>query len=309
MKLPFYDDPTEPEEAAVNNARIKTAPCLTGEFEPTSEIAVPVLGRDRSDPALTLANDLATRWGVGVHIVHVRLPDDPVDNDRLEAVRAAFAGRHPGTEVESTLVAGDSVPESLIPVIAPKALIVMRSEHASEGGSASVAEGILRMADGPCLITGVEADHEDLDRPVLAALDGSPTSERALDTAVAFAESINQRLVLVQVVTPAISAHVAKLRSEGQQVSESGHLRSVAQRLGEAGHQVGWEIVHTEDAVAGILGAARRLEGGVIVLGTHGDSGLARRMLGSTAMGLVAKSSSPVLVVTTGGHDEVEISM
>lgn len=293
----------------MSEARTEQPPCLTGEFAPTSEITVPVLARDRHDPALTLANDLATRWGIGVHIVHVRLPDDPVDNDRLEKVRSAFRSRHPNTDVESTLVAGESVPEALAPVIAPRALTVMRSEHAARGGSASVAEGIVRVAGGPCLIIGPDADHEDLERPVLVALDGSPTAERALDTAVAFAESIDQRLVLVQVVTSATSTHVARLRSEGQRVSESGHLRSVARRLADNGHQVGWEVVHADDAVAGILGAARSLGAGVISLGTHGDSGLARRMLGSTAMGLVAEGTSPVLMVTTGGHDELEISM
>lgn len=296
-----------PEEAVVNDATTERAPCLMGEFEPTSEIAVPILARDRHDPALTVANDLAERWEIGVHIVHVRLPHDTVDNDRLEEVRAAFAGRHPETEIQSTLVSGESIPEALIPVIAPGALIVLKSEHAARGGSASVAEAILRTAAGPSLIIGPEASYEDLARPVLIALDGSPTSERALDTAVAFAESMDQRLVLVQVVTSATSAHVAKLRSEGQQVSESGHLRSVANRLNRAGHPVGWEVVHDEDSVSGILGAARQLKSGVIVLGTHGDSGLARRMLGSTAMGLVAKSSSPVLVVATAGGEEPAI--
>jgi len=293
----------------MSEARIEQPPCLTGEFEPTSEITVPVLARDRHDPSLTLASELAARWGVGVHIVHVRLPDDPVDNDRLEEIRSAFRARHPNTEVASTLVAGESVPEAFAPVVAPRALTVMRSEHAARGGSASVAEGIMRLAGGPCLIIGADADHEHLDRPVVIALDGSPTAERALDTAVAFAESIDQRLVLVQVVTSATSAHVAKLRSEGQRVSESGHLRSIADRLADNGHQVGWEVVHADDAVTGILGAVRSLGAGVITLGTHGDSGLARRMLGSTAMGLVAEGSCPVLMATTGGHDELEISM
>ena len=297
-----------PEEAAMNHPSATQAPCLVDEFAPTSEIAVPLMAHDRHDPAVTLAQELAERWGLSVHLVHVRLPDDPVDSDRLETLRAAVRARHPGTEVSSTLVAGENVPEAVAPVIPSGALIVMSSEHADRAGTASIAEGILRATGGPAMVIGPNADYEDIAKPVIIALDGSPTAEDALGCAVAFAESMGQQLQLVQVVAPSTSAHVAQLRAEGQRVSESGYLQSVAERLSKAGHTVGWEVVHETDVVHGLLSAANHMGSGVVVLGTHGDSGLARRMLGSTAMGLVAASKSPVLVVETGGRDEIEIT-
>ena len=292
----------------MNDSASTRAPNLIDEFISTSEIAVPLVARDRHEPALHVANDLAERWDLGVHIIHVRLPGDPVDNDQLEAIRSAFMARFPDTEISSTLVSGNDVAEAVSQAIPPTALTVMRSMHADGTGSASVAESILRATGVPAFVIGPKADVEDLSRPVVVALDGSPTAELALDAAVAFAAAIGQRVQLVQVIDPSTSAHVARLRAEGQRVAESGHLQSVAERLAAAGHNVGWEVMHETDVVRGLLSAVQHLGGGVVALGTHGDSGLARRMLGSTAMGLVAASPYPVLVVTTGGRDEVEIT-
>ena len=292
----------------MNDSTRTQAPNLTDEFAATSEIVVPLMAHDRHEPALSVAHNLAQRWNLGIHIVHVRLPDDPVDNDRLEAIRSAFSQRFPGTDTSSTLVSGEQIAEALAPIIPPTALTIMRSMHADQGGIASIAGSILRAIAGPALIIGPNADYEDLSRPVVVALDGSPTAERAIDCAVAFAASIGQRLQLVQVIDPSTSAHVARLRSDGQRVAESGYLQSVADRLLASGHNVGWEVIHGTDVVRGLLSAVQHLGGGVVVLGTHGDSGIARRMLGSTAMGLVATSVSPVLVVVTAGRDEPELT-
>lgn len=292
----------------MNRPSAMHAPHLSDEFLPTLEIIVPLAGKERHEPALTLAQRLAERWGIPVHIVHVQLQDDPVDGGRLEAARAAFRARYPQTGIKATLVAGDSVADAMTQVIPSSALIVMSSEHADEGEAGSVAEGILRSTGGPAVFLGPHADHEHIAGPVIVALDGSPTSEDALDCAVAFAEAMGERVQLVQVVDPATTQHVARLRADGQRVSESGHLQSVAARLVEAGHNAGWEVVHETDVVRGLIATARHCGSGVIAIGTHGDTGLARRMLGSTAMGLVAASTQPVLVVQTGGRDELEIS-
>ena len=95
-----------------------------------------------------------------MHIVHVRLPGDPVDNDRLEVVRSAFRARHPQIPIESTLVAGDAVAGALDSVVPSTALIVMSSDHADREGSASTAEEILRHVGVPALFVGPRADSE-----------------------------------------------------------------------------------------------------------------------------------------------------
>lgn len=291
----------------MTNPPVSDAPCLIDEFVPITEISVPIQGNDRYERALAVAATLADRWSLPVHIVHVRLPGDPVDNDRLEVVRSAFRARHPQIPIESTLVAGDAVAGALDSVVPSTALIVMSSDHADREGSASTAEEILRHVGVPALFVGPRADSEHIIASVTVALDGSPTAERALGAATAFAASLGSRVELVQVVNQATVDHVARLRDTGENVSESGYLRGVADRLAAEGHSVGWEVVRDEDPVHGLLSSNEGLGGGPIVVGTHGDTGLARRMLGSTAMGLVAGNNFPVLVVTTGGRDEAEL--
>lgn len=284
-----------------------TAPCLAGEFRPVTEIAVPVLGVDRYDRSLAVAADLAERWEVPVRILHIRLPDDPVDNDQFEAVRSAFHHQHPQVPVESTLVTGDDVPAAVESIVEPTALVLMRSDHADREVTPSTAERILRKV-GVAMIVGPSADSEHVVGPVTVALDGSPTAERALDPALAFAHSLDQPVHLVQVVDAATTSHVARLRDGGERVSESGYLQSVAERLEAEEQNVRWEVIHEEDPVAGVLGAVQRRGGGPLVVGSHGDSALGRRMLGSTAMGLVADNTYPVLVVSTANVGEAELT-
>lgn len=293
----------------MNYSSATHAPSLSDKAVPISEIVVPLLAIERHERALTLAHEYAIRWGIGVHIVHVRIQNDPVDLNRLDTVREAFRARYPDTEVRSTLIEGESIPAEMASFVSSSSVIVMSSEHASRGGSASTAEEILRRTGGPALLIGSNADHEHVGGPVTVALDGSPTSEGALSCAVAFADSLGEPLMLLQVVNPSTTQHIARLRSEGQRVSESGYLRSVAARLLEDGHRVDWEVIHETDVVSGLLAAAHQCGSGTIVIGTHGDTGLARRMLGSTAMGLVAASSQPILVVKTGSADQPELSV
>lgn len=283
------------------------APCLVGEFRPVTEIAVPVLGLDRYDRSLAVAARLAERWQIPVRVLHVRLPDDPVDNDRLEEVRSAFHAQHPQIPVETTLVAGDDIPAAVESIVEPTALVLMRSDHADRDLTPSTAERILRKV-GVGLIVGPDADSEHVFGPVTVALDGSPTAERALDAAIAFARSLDRPVHLVQVVDASTTAHVARLRDSGERVSESGYLQSVAERLEAEDVHVAWEIIHDEDPVAGVLSAVQRRGGGPVVLGSHGDSALGRRMLGSTAMGLVADNTYPVLVVSTARGAEPELT-
>jgi nucleotide-binding universal stress UspA family protein len=53
------------------------------------------------------------------------------------------------------------------------------------------------------------------------------------------------------------------------------------------------------DVVQAILDTARKEDCGLIVLGTHGRTGLARLLMGSVAEGVLRRASCPVLAVKT----------
>jgi nucleotide-binding universal stress UspA family protein len=57
------------------------------------------------------------------------------------------------------------------------------------------------------------------------------------------------------------------------------------------------EVVHESDAAIRILEEAARVRAGVVVLGTHGRSGLGRILMGSVAAEVLRKSPVPVVLV------------
>jgi nucleotide-binding universal stress UspA family protein len=114
-------------------------------------------------------------------------------------------------------------------------------------------------------------------------------------------------LWLLSAVPAATTEHVAKLRERGENVSESGYLRSVAQRL-EGSPNVRWEIIHDDDPVEAIARFVETHDVRLVVATTHGETGLARRAFGSVSIGMVERLPVPVLVVKSGGTDSVPLS-
>jgi nucleotide-binding universal stress UspA family protein len=58
-------------------------------------------------------------------------------------------------------------------------------------------------------------------------------------------------------------------------------------------------VIEGEPAVA-VLQAAENIDDDLIVLSTHGRSGIARLLLGSVAEGIIRKSRLPLLIVPSG---------
>ena len=82
---------------------------------------------------------------------------------------------------------------------------------------------------------------------------------------------------------------LATLKREGQ-----AFLATAAQRTGEP---PAWQFLREGKPADQILAAAREWEADVIVIGTHGRSGVSRLVLGSTAESVVRHAPCPVLVI------------
>jgi nucleotide-binding universal stress UspA family protein len=83
----------------------------------------------------------------------------------------------------------------------------------------------------------------------------------------------------------------------GQQHAAHAHA-SVAKLAGEVDRKIQVEARLVEDATAvhGILDTAKTEAADLIVVGSHGRTGVARLMVGSVAAKVVAQSTVPVLV-------------
>jgi nucleotide-binding universal stress UspA family protein len=141
-------------------------------------------------------------------------------------------------------------------------------------------------------------------RRILVPVDMSGTSEHALVYAAEFAEKMGAQLSILYVVSepaavlpdmmmpvPVATADLDDLTAAGKQSlaeliasKNLGRLNPTAEvRIGEAG--------------AEIVAAAKELSADLLVVGTHGRTGLKHLLLGSVAEHVVRHAPCPVLTV------------
>lgn len=139
---------------------------------------------------------------------------------------------------------------------------------------------------------------------ILVCLDGSDLAEEILPYATEIGRRFGSRLVLLEVTT-APSAVVEPLTGYYAQTSSSEVLRSedeasaylegIATRLQERGLDVDFLTLPGSPGAA-IVDYAHGNQIDLVVLGTHGRSGLRRLVLGSIADYVLKRSGLPVLV-------------
>ncbi len=133
----------------------------------------------------------------------------------------------------------------------------------------------------------------------LVPLDGSPYSERVLPLVVMLAKAYEAKVTLVSVLRAgrgwvAIPSTHEKIEA-GRKKRES-YLKSVAARLQAEGVKVEYRV--GAGPVAETINAlAQELNADVVVIRTHGRTGVSRWVLGSTAAKILQLSVRPLLIV------------
>jgi nucleotide-binding universal stress UspA family protein len=135
---------------------------------------------------------------------------------------------------------------------------------------------------------------------ILHPTDFSENSRVALDWALAWAQQFDARLIVLHVVPEFAAVYqlkqeeVERLSTHMQQVAEA-EMRQLWQERGGA---VDYELVVTIGAPAQeILRIAIERQVDLIVIGTHGRTGLSHLLLGSVAERVVRLAPCPVLIV------------
>jgi nucleotide-binding universal stress UspA family protein len=141
---------------------------------------------------------------------------------------------------------------------------------------------------------------------ILVPVDGSPTSEKALNEAIRLAQLTGARLRLVHVVDelsyvngfePAmnyLNEIIPLMREAGEKLL--AHERQKALDKGVDADSV--LIVEGPGRICDhVAEQARRIKADLIVVGSHGRRGIGRVLLGSDAEQIVRHAPVPVLVV------------
>ena len=141
---------------------------------------------------------------------------------------------------------------------------------------------------------------------ILLGTDGSAASEHAAAIAVGLARTHGARLTALYVVDPYPYLGIGETNPMGFQAYMAAAQQHAAQAhakvealCNRAQPPVNLEVRLVEDVTAmrGIVDMAQETHADLIVVGSHGRTGISRLMLGSVAGQVVAQSTVPVLVV------------
>lgn len=140
---------------------------------------------------------------------------------------------------------------------------------------------------------------------ILCPIDGSATSNRAVDEALDLATALRSEIRFIHVVDLYFTLSVfgdrdpsdsvlKPFRSAGDELlsrtvgmAGARHITASASLIDAPRHRAATEIVHE----------CSRWNAEVIVIGTHGRRGLARALMGSDAEAIVSTAPVPVLLV------------
>jgi nucleotide-binding universal stress UspA family protein len=134
---------------------------------------------------------------------------------------------------------------------------------------------------------------------ILVAIDRSEFAAHAVRVASDLATAVSGQIGLVHVIDVTLIGNeagvpAAELRAL-QRRDGQGLLDAAASAM--SAHPQPWKFLHEGTAWKEIIRSAREWPADVIVVGTHGRSGLRRFLLGSIAEGVVRHAPCPVMVV------------
>jgi len=143
-------------------------------------------------------------------------------------------------------------------------------------------------------------------RKILVPLDGSPLAEKALDHAVKLAKVFDSEIILFQVVhfmpiygSPELVAPL--IVDEKQKEAAEKYLAGLSEELKKKGFKA-TAVVRTGQQVAvEIIDFAKESGANLIVMCTHGRSGISRWVLGSVALKVLTRAETPILLIRSKG--------
>lgn len=135
---------------------------------------------------------------------------------------------------------------------------------------------------------------------ILVPTDGSEAASDAVDEALELAESFDAEVHVLYVVDTRLTHTilggevVEKLEREGEEATGE-----IVERAEESGLETRREVIEGAPSEA-ILNYAEENGIDLIVMGTHGRTGLEKAVIGSVTEKVVRKSSTPVMTVRSG---------
>lgn len=284
-------------------------------------ILVPTDGSETVNDVVDAALDLADHHDAVVHLIYVADRNRPnfaaAEADGRDSLLArgekiledpARRARERDLDVITVVREGD--PTSTIVEYADESgidLVVMPT-HGRTGVNrlvlGSITERVVRKSEIPVLAIRPEATVRVSPERVLVPTDGSDVAAHALDTGIQVAKEYDAALELVHVIDtgglgPDVGSYVDidRLQTRAEKLLEADVETATAAGMTDVEHTVEYGTPAKE-----IQRYVTENDVDLVVMGTHGHTGLDRYLLGSTTEKVLR--TAPVPVLTVHGPDE-----
>lgn len=138
---------------------------------------------------------------------------------------------------------------------------------------------------------------------ILVPVDGSSTSQAAVSKATELAKVFGSTVTVIYVIDPYPFTGVGTDFAYGQAeylsaatAEANTAVHAAKDSFAAAGVTVSTSIIEAHTAWRGIVEAGDSLQADLIVMGSHGRSGLEKLVLGSVAQAVLSHTKRPVLV-------------
>ncbi len=143
-------------------------------------------------------------------------------------------------------------------------------------------------------------------KKILVPLDGSELAKTALDQAEQLAKTFDAEIILFQVVpfmpiygSPELVTPL--IVDEKQKEAVEQYLATLTEELKKKGFRVTATVRTGQQVAVEIIDFAKEVGADLIVMCTHGRSGITRWVLGSVALKLLTRAETPILLLRSKG--------
>jgi len=289
-----------------------------------SRVLVTLDGSNFSQGILPYVRCVAPALKAAVELLHINDPTQltpyslpPQAAEYLEKIATTFAEP---ANIKCTCEMGKPADRIVdLAAVQPKTLIAMAT-HGYSGAKrwllGSVSERVLHAAKNDLLIVRpAEGDTSGMAelKTMLVPLDGSQLAEKVLPTVAELALKLNLEVVLVRVVKhfytappeaflPVFGANFPNLKRLRQDALDEANkylVEKMAALRALGLTQVSLLLMESgvDGAAAEIVDLAKKTPSPLVVMSSHGESGVGRWLIGSVTERVVRYSGQPVLVV------------
>jgi len=288
-----------------------------------SKILIPLDGSKLAEAVLPYGRALAQDLKIPFDLLYVNEPNQPTPcapfmaSEYLKSIAESFGG---AGAVRDVIEAGNAAATIIEVAAAEPDILIAMATHGYSGAKrwllGSVAEKVLRAAANHVLLVrpanGAPIGAAKL-TTVIVPLDGSPLAEKVLPTVSELALSLNLQIVLVRVTRriysappegflPVFGANAPDLKKLWQEAKTEAnqYLIEKVNQLRQQGLTQLTPLVFEcglEGAAAALVDLVKTTPDSFVAMCSHGESGIAKWLVGSVTERVVQYTTGPVLVI------------